>query len=71
MSPESFAGNGSGIDDADDITVHRVTGESCPHDRCKYEDEHIVVEWDGNEYDENNSWIAFKASGVVNLDETE
>jgi hypothetical protein len=52
--------------DADDIRVHRVTGESCPNPRCKYDDVHIVVEWDGDNYDRQNAWISFKASGVVN-----
>jgi len=71
MRNHSFAGSDSGIKDADQITVHRVTADDCPHDRCKYEDVHIVVEWNGDDYDRHNSWIAFKGNGIVSLDDLE
>lgn len=71
MSPHSFAGPDRGTGDAEEIRVHRVTGEDCPNPRCQYENQHVVVEWVGGDYDKRNSWISFDGSAVVDLRKTE
>jgi hypothetical protein len=65
----SFAGAGAGTDYPEEARAFR-SSENCPIDQCKDDVcTHIVLQWDGNGYDEDRTWMTCDNEYVADLED--
>lgn len=72
MGYYSFVGESRSDEDPSEINVFTVrgNGEGCSLRGCVHADcEHVVIEWDGEPYSKQNTWIAAEDDDYISLDE--
>jgi hypothetical protein len=66
----SHAGVNSGQEDPEEIEFYTVEDNECPLDQCiDCGADHYVLQWHGNEYDRERTWMTADEKDVLDLEE--